>query len=649
MAVDVAVLRAKLQLEGVDQAQGKLKGFQGVLQRNAQGLRTAGVALTAIGAAITGIGFLSVRAASDAEEMRSKFDVVFGNLSDSVGDWAATQSKAMNRSRFDFIKYLATLQDTFVPMGIARDQAAKLSKQLVELAVDVGSFNNVASGTVVRDFQSALVGNTETVRKYGVVILESNTKQEAYRMGLAEVGSELTEQAKLQARLSLLVKGTTDAQGDAMRTAGSFANQMAGLKAQIGELAVTIGQVLIPMLLPLIQKITGLAQRIGAWAREHPQLTKFIIIATATLGGLAAVIGPLLLLLPSLAAGIALVAGVGAAVLLPLTAAVVAITAFTAAYTTNFLGIRDITNKVVKFIVGLYKSWVGWLLPSGIMIKSIVLLATKWKSILNDILRATEATVNGIIRALNRLPFVKLGEVELPRLEEEFTKVSEAMRLMAQRSSYLRRGTSGVVNIVTDLEKGIGTLTGSYDIMNGRLASLVGGTFGFKDVLAQTSGEADRLKASMENLEAPVSGLLSKFTSLAGIIQSLDIAAGVATIAGRFGIGGDEFRRAVANAALNAGGATPPLPTPDVRGGGSLLPVGLGIRASRGPGIPDQIAAIAASQGNEAANAFIDARAEARRRSAKDVTIINVIEIDGFQLDAAMGARAERQGGLREQ
>ena len=44
---------------------------------------------------------------------------------------------------------MAGLQDTFVPLGIARDEAAELSKSLVTLAVDVASFNNTADADVI--------------------------------------------------------------------------------------------------------------------------------------------------------------------------------------------------------------------------------------------------------------------------------------------------------------------------------------------------------------------------------------------------------------------------------------------------------------------------------------------------------------------
>ena len=201
---------------GVDKLTTGTGNLTGVLTKLA-----AGGLLIQIGQAALEFGKASIQAASDAGEMQAKFDVVFGSSAPQAQAALEDLAGQVNRSATELQGMSASIQDTFVPMGFARDEAAKLSVELTKLAVDVGSFNNVADADVMRDFQSALVGNTETVRKYGIVITEANTKQKAYAMGIAEVGSELTEQQKVQARLQLIMEGTTDAQGDAISTADS--------------------------------------------------------------------------------------------------------------------------------------------------------------------------------------------------------------------------------------------------------------------------------------------------------------------------------------------------------------------------------------------------------------------------------------------
>ena len=191
--------------------------------------------------AILQFGKQAVEAAANAEEGISKFRAVFKDQANDVEKWVDAQTKALGRSRFAWIEYLGNLQDTFVPMGLARDKAAELSKQLVVLAEDVASFSNKLTPDVLRDFQSALVGNTETVRKYGVVITQARLNAELLAQGIEGGVKKATEQEKVLARVSLLMKDTADSQGDAARTADSYTNRMKALNAELEVATVLMG------------------------------------------------------------------------------------------------------------------------------------------------------------------------------------------------------------------------------------------------------------------------------------------------------------------------------------------------------------------------------------------------------------------------
>ena len=125
------------------------------------------------------------------------------------------------------------------------ESATTLSTSMAELALDVASFNNKADADVIRDFQSALVGNHETVLKYGIKINEAALKQEAYNLGLYSGQGALAESAKLQARVNLIMQGTTDAQGDLIRTQADYANQAKTLQANVYQVYKDFGDLLI--------------------------------------------------------------------------------------------------------------------------------------------------------------------------------------------------------------------------------------------------------------------------------------------------------------------------------------------------------------------------------------------------------------------
>ena len=273
-------------------------------------LKSLGQTMTRyVTAPLAGIGAASVKVASDVEEMRGKFNVVFGDLASQTETWASAHAKAVGRSKYELMGYAAQLQDTFVPMGVARSEAAGLSKNMAQLAVDLASFNNASEPETVDLLTSALVGNHEAVRRFGVVITQATLEAELLNMGIRGGAKAASEQQKMMARMEIIMRSTSDAQGDAARTSGSFANQMRGLQAVLKDVGVSMGEILLPE-----------ARKLVAWAREalerfdglEPSVKRIIVIV----GGLAAAIGPLLLalgsvagLLPTLAAGFALLSG----------------------------------------------------------------------------------------------------------------------------------------------------------------------------------------------------------------------------------------------------------------------------------------------------------------------------------------------------
>ena len=228
-----------------------------------------------------------IKLASDAEEMQAKSSVVFGAFTDDIRLFANTLAKDVGRSALELEEMAATVQDTFVPMGFSRQEGAELSKVLTQLAVDVGSFNNKADAEVMRAFQSALVGNHETMRQFGVVITEATLKTELLAMGFQGASKDASNQQKVQARLNLIMKGTTDAQGDAARTADSFANRVKKLQGQLKDLGARLGTTLIPVasavvaaFSQIIETIESVLLKLGIIAPTAAELVESRVKAT---------------------------------------------------------------------------------------------------------------------------------------------------------------------------------------------------------------------------------------------------------------------------------------------------------------------------------------------------------------------------------
>ena len=180
--------------------------------------------------------------AAAAEEIESKFNVVFGNTAKEVQAWADEYSDSVGRSESDTLKFLGSIGDLLKPLGFSKIAVDDMSKVVVQLANDLGSFNDIPTEAVMRDIQSAMVGNYEVTKKYGVVLNASIIKQEALNRGLWDGTSALDAQAKANVALKLFIEGTADAQGDLIRTQDSATNVALRLESAQKDLGIALGE-----------------------------------------------------------------------------------------------------------------------------------------------------------------------------------------------------------------------------------------------------------------------------------------------------------------------------------------------------------------------------------------------------------------------
>lgn len=291
--VEIAARRQKL-VEGLAASQKDVEKFVATAQARLEKLR--GVALKLL-VPLAGAGAGFIKLASDMEESESKFRAVFKEQARSATEFSKELEKRTGAASDEIRRFMSGIQDTFVPMGIARGEAAKLSGAVTELAYDLASFNNLKAEDVMNSLTSALVGNHMTVRKFGVVISQAVLDQELLAMGFRKSTEGASEQEKIMARLSIITKGTADAQGDATRTAGSFANSFKALIGQARQAGALFGNELLPYAMKFVGAAKGLVEWIGGLSQE----TKKLLVV---LGGLTAGLAAIVLVLPQLTAAV---------------------------------------------------------------------------------------------------------------------------------------------------------------------------------------------------------------------------------------------------------------------------------------------------------------------------------------------------------
>lgn len=218
--------------------------------------RAAGAAIAAGAVAGTlALGKALVRSASDTQEQVSKTLAVFGASGKAVDKWSRTMTTSFGISRRSALEFAGSFGALMRPAGILEGQAAKMSKSLTELAGDFASFYNASTEEALTAIKSGLVGETEPLRRFGVMLNAASIEAKAVEMGLGKVGEKLTSGAKMQATYALILKQSTLAQGDFARTSGGLANQQRILRASLDDTAGTFGRVLLPPLTGAVKAI----------------------------------------------------------------------------------------------------------------------------------------------------------------------------------------------------------------------------------------------------------------------------------------------------------------------------------------------------------------------------------------------------------
>ena len=204
---------------------------------------------------LAGAGFEAKRminAASDLNETINLTRVIFGRSGDAILDWSKNSALAMGLSRNEALQAAGNFGGFFKVAGKGQQEAANLSKVMVQLASDMASFSNTTPEDALQALRSGLSGEVEPLRRYRVFLSDAALQQEAARQHIEKHNGQLTDQQKIMLRYSIIMRQTKDAQGDFARTSGGLANQQRILRAQLTNTEAELGAKLLPTFLKIV-------------------------------------------------------------------------------------------------------------------------------------------------------------------------------------------------------------------------------------------------------------------------------------------------------------------------------------------------------------------------------------------------------------
>lgn len=229
---------------------------------------------------------VAVDAAANLAETTSAATAVFGEA--AVGDvvaFADVAAEKLGQSKRQAIDAATGFAVFGKAAGLSGQDLVRFSTDATRLASDLASFRNTTPEEAITAIGAALRGESEPIRRYGVLLDEASLRQEALRQNLISTTREaLTPQQRVLAAYALILKQTGDAQGDFERTAGGLANRQRVLAAEMENLKATIGE----SALPAFEALAAVGQKAFGVFNALPDVVKGSVGAVAVaVGGLS--------------------------------------------------------------------------------------------------------------------------------------------------------------------------------------------------------------------------------------------------------------------------------------------------------------------------------------------------------------------------
>lgn len=240
---------------------GKAEGALGRLGITSQQLAVvmgAGLAGGAAFAAREIIQFVaeSIKAAADLGEQVNQSRVLFGQASSDVERFAKGAVNSFGLSERAALQAAGAFGGIGKSIGLSEGSLDDFSVTLVKIAGDLASFKNISTEEAIQKLTSGLVGQTETLRELGIIIDQDTLKRAAQREKIGDGSKELSQQEKVLATYSEILRQSSDAQGDFARTSDSLPNQLRSFEAQVENLKASLGEGLLPVVVDAVGSLS---------------------------------------------------------------------------------------------------------------------------------------------------------------------------------------------------------------------------------------------------------------------------------------------------------------------------------------------------------------------------------------------------------
>lgn len=237
--------------------------------------------LTSAARAVPGVLTDAVKSASSLNEQIGKSEAVFGDSADAMKKWSKGTADAIGMARVESLEAAGTFGTFFNALKFSDSEAADMSRTLVELAADMGSFSEATNEETITALFAALRGQQEPIQRLGVSFNAAELQTKAFQMGLVDAKGALDAKTKAMVIYQTILEQTERQQGNFSDTSEGLANSTKILEAKFKDASSTIGEQLLPFIKELVNFMKqadwkAIGQSIGSIAEKFVYLTSSI-------------------------------------------------------------------------------------------------------------------------------------------------------------------------------------------------------------------------------------------------------------------------------------------------------------------------------------------------------------------------------------
>lgn len=215
----------------------------------------------------------SITNGSDYSQAQGAVEQVYGKLgSDALVAFAEGGAAKVGQSMNDILGSASLLGVFGKAAGLADKDLVDFSETLITLGADLSSFANTTPAEAVEALSAGLRGESEPLRKYGVLLDDAALKARALEMGIYDGNGPLSQQQRILAAYNEILAQTTDQQGQFARESDTLAGKQAVMAASFENVSTKIGVAFLPIAEQLadvfVEEVIPALEDFTAWLEE---------------------------------------------------------------------------------------------------------------------------------------------------------------------------------------------------------------------------------------------------------------------------------------------------------------------------------------------------------------------------------------------